>query len=205
MRFNEEYKALLTKINVQKCHYAEREMAYSNELEQSIQLNVEKKNKWTARIMIYVVAAFIFLGLIADLLIIINQKWLIWVMIGVFVIVFLVLTSFEIYYINKIKKLNLQKEKEQEDKKDIRSIILDLNNQISTLVVSVITMNEHYNELSNLKTEEEKLEKWNIYTNEVIAAINKKYNCTPTYSEYQEYYRDYEQHLESLENTYDNK
>ena len=74
MRFNEEYKALLTKINVQKCHYAEREMAYSNELEQSIQLNVEKKNKWTARIMIYVVAAFIFLGLIADLLIIINQK-----------------------------------------------------------------------------------------------------------------------------------
>ena len=205
MRFNEEYKALLTKINVQKCHYAEREMAYSNELEQSIQLNVEKKNKWTARIMIYVVAAFIFLGLIADLLIIINQKWLIWVMIGVFVIVFLVLTGFEIYYINKSKKLNLQKEKEQEDKKDIRSIILDLNNQISTLVVSVITMNEHYNELSNLKTEEEKLEKWNIYTSEVIAAINKKYNYKPTYSEYQEYYRDYEQHLESLENTYDNK
>ena len=66
-------------------------------------------------------------------------------------------------------------------------------------------LKSYIDELSNLKTEEEKLEKWNIYTNEVIAAINKKYNYTPTYSEYQEYYRDYEQHLESLENTYDNK
>ena len=144
MRFNDEYKALLTKINVQKCHYAEREMAYSNELEQSIQLTVEKKNKWTSRIMIFTVVAFILLGLIADLLIIINQKWLIWVIIAVFIILFCVLTGFEVYYIKKLKKLNLQKEKEQEDKKDIRAIIQDLNNQISTLVLSVITMYSPY-------------------------------------------------------------
>ena len=137
MRYNDEYKALLTKINVQKCHYAEREMAYSNELEQSIQLTVEKKQKWTARIMLYTILSFIFIGLIGDFLVIINQKWLIWFVIALLVIIFCVLTGFEIYYIRKLKKLNIQKEKEQEDKKDIRAIILDLNNQISSLVVAV--------------------------------------------------------------------
>lgn len=203
MRFNEEYKALLTKINVQKCHYAEREMAYSNELEQTIQLTVEKKQKWTARIMIYTIAAFIVAGLVADLLIIINQKWLIWFIIGLLILGFLVLTGFEVFYIIKLKKLNEQKQKEQEDKKDIRSIINDLNNQISTLVVSIITINEHFNELANMKSDEERLEKWNVYTKEVIAAINKRYKYVPTYSEYQEFYRDYEQHLEQLEDAYE--
>ena len=196
MRFNEEYKALLTKINVQKCHYAEREMAYSNELEQSIQLTVEKKQKWTARIMLYTILSFIFIGLIGDFLVIINQKWLIWFVIALLVIIFCVLTGFEIYYIRKLKKLNIQKEKEQEDKKDIRAIILDLNNQISSLVVAVITMNEHYFELVNLKSDEEKKEKWQLYTKEVIEAINKRYHYNPTYTDYQEFYRDYEQSLE---------
>lgn len=199
MRFNDEYKALLTKINVQKCHYAEREMAYSNELEQSIQLAVEKKQKWTARIMIYTVAMLIILGMSADLLVIINQKWLIWLLILAAIVGFLIFTGFEIYYIRKIKKFNEQKNKEQEDKKDIRAIINDLNHQISTLVVATITLNEHFNELSTLKTDEEKLQKWNIYTKQVIAAINKKYNYTPTYNEYQEYYRDYEAYQEQLE------
>lgn len=203
MRFNEEYKALLTKINVQKCHYAEREMAYSNELEQTIQLTVEKKQKWTARIMIYAIISFIVAGLAADMLVIINQKWLIWFIIGALILGFLILTGFEIFYIIKLKKLNNQKQKEQEDKKDIRAIINDLNDQISTLVVSTITMNEHFHELANLKNDEEKKEKWNIYTKEVIAAINKKYNYKPTYTEYQEFYRDYEQHLETIEETYE--
>lgn len=196
MRYNDEYKALLTKINVQKCHYAEREMAYSNELEQSIQLTVEKKQKWTARIMLYTILSFIFIGLIGDFLVIINQKWLIWFVIALLVIIFCVLTGFEIYYIRKLKKLNIQKEKEQEDKKDIRAIILDLNNQISSLVVAVITMNEHYYELVNLKSDEEKKEKWQLYTKEVIEAINKRYHYNPTYTDYQEFYRDYEQSLE---------
>lgn len=203
MRFNDEYKALLTKINVQKCHYAEREMAYSNELEQSIQLTVEKKQKWTARIMIYTIAAFIVAGLVADLLVIINQKWLIWFIIGLLILGFLILTGFEVFYIIKLKKLNEQKQKEQEDKKDIRAIINDLNDQISTLVVSTITMNEHFNELANLKTDEERIAKWESYTKEVIASINKRYNYKPTYTEYQEFYRDYEQHLEQLEDTYE--
>ena len=196
MRYNDEYKALLTKINVQKCHYAEREMAYSNELEQSIQLTVEKKQKWTARIMLYTILSFIFIGLIGDFLVIINQKWLIWFVIALLVIIFCVLTGFEIYYIRKLKKLNIQKEKEQEDKKDIRAIILDLNNQISSLVVAVITMNEHYYELVNLKSDEEKKEKWQLYTKEIIEAINKRYHYNPTYTDYQEFYRDYEKSLE---------
>ena len=203
MRFNEEYKALLTKINVQKCHYAEREMAYSNELEQSIQLNTEKKKKWTIRIMIYTIFVFIFIGTIANFLLIINEKWLIWVFIAIFVIIFCVLLGFETYYRIKLKKLNEEKEKEQADKQDIRKIILDLNNQISSLVVGAITLNEHYNELSNIQSDEEKLIKWEKYTKEVIAAINKKYNYTPTYTEYQDFYRDYENHQEVIESIYE--
>lgn len=203
MRFNEEYKALLTKINVQKCHYAEREMAYSNELEQSIQLTVEKRKKWTTRVMIYTVIVFIFLGVIADFLTILNEKWLIWLFLAVFILIFCILVGIERFYKIKIKKLNDKKEKEQEDKKDIRSIILNLNNQISSLVVAAITLNEHYNELSNIKSDEEKLLKWDKYTKEVIEAINKKYKYNPTYSEYQDFYRDYESNQEVLEKLYE--
>lgn len=205
MRCKEEYKALLTKINVQKGNYAEKEMVVSNELEQKIQITTEKIKKWTVRIVIYVAIMMVLLGTIYDLLTYINQKWLITVVLIAMVVIFLLFTGFEIFYKIKLYKLNIQREKEQLDKKDIRENIVSLNDQIASLVVSVITINEHYYELSSIESSEEKIKKWNEYTKEVIANIHNININHPTYTEYQDYYRDYEQYLEDLEKEYENK
>ena len=203
MRCKEEYKALLTKINVQKGNYAEKEMVVSNELEQKIQITTEKIKKWTVRIVIYVAVMMVLLGTIYDLLAYINQKWLITVVLIAMVAIFLLLTGFEIFYKIKLYKLNVQKEKEQLDKKDIRENIVSLNDQIASLVVSVITINEHFYELSTIESDDEKIKKWNEYTKEVIANIHNININHPTYTEYQDYYRDYEQYLEDLEKEYE--
>lgn len=205
MRCKEEYRALLTKINVQKGNYAEKEMVVSNELEQKIQITTEKIKKWTVRIVIYVAIMMVLLGTIYDLLTYINQKWLITVVLIAMVVIFLLFTGFEIFYKIKLYKLNIQREKEQLDKKDIRENIVSLNDQIASLVVSVITINEHYYELSSIESSEEKIKKWNEYTKEVIANIHNININHPTYTEYQDYYRDYEQYLEDLEKEYENK
>ena len=205
MRCKEEYRALLTKINVQKGNYAEKEMVVSNELEQKIQITTEKIKKWTVRIVIYVAIMMVLLGTIYDLLTYINQKWLITVVLIAMVAIFLLFTGYEIFYKIKLYKLNIQREKEQLDKKDIRENIVSLNDQIASLVVSVITINEHYYELSSIESSEEKIKKWNEYTKEVIANIHHININHPTYTEYQDYYRDYEQYLEDLEKEYENK
>ena len=109
MRCKEEYKALLTKINVQKGNYAEKEMVVSNELEQKIQLTTEKIKKWTVRIVIYVAVMMVLLGIIFNLLTYINQRWLITVVFFTMVGIFCVLAGFEIFFKVKLYKLNKQK------------------------------------------------------------------------------------------------
>ena len=108
-----------------------------------------------------------------------------------------VFIGFEITFKIKLKVLNEEKEKHKEANTDIRKKILDYNNKISSLVISVLTLNEHFNELATITNEQELYKKWEQYTKEMNMAINKKYNYHPTYSEHQEYYRDYEKYLES--------
>lgn len=198
MRFSEDYNALLDKINVQKKKYAEKEMAYSNEIDYLIIHHTEKKQKYSQRMIVYIVIALLFIGFVYDIALYINEKWLIWLYIGLILAIFIAMTTLEIIQIFKIKKLKGQKTTEEQEKNTIREHIIALNNQISSLVVSTITINEHYYELSSIENEEELIQKWNIYTYEVIEAINKKYDYHATYTEYQEFYREYVLTLESL-------
>ena len=117
-----------------------------------------------------------------------KPSWVVYV-IYAFVIGVFVFIGFEITFKIKLKILNEAKEKHKEENTDIRQKIIAYNNKISSLVISVLTLNEHFNELANLKTDEERI------------AINKQYNYHPTYSEHQEYYRDYENYLESQNKT----
>ena len=199
MRCSNEYKALLIKINNQKANYAEKELFVSTDLEQKIQLYTEKRQKWTIRILVASVVMMILLGTIYSLLQIINQRWLIIVIISVMILVFCTFIGFELFYKFKIKKLNTQKIKEDEEKTNVRQRVVSLNDQISTLVVSIIVLNEHFYELSSIENEEERIKKWQKYVLETVEAINYKYFYHPTYTEYQEYYRNYEYFMKEKE------
>ena len=85
-------------------------------------------------------------------------------------------------------------------KEKVREKIRDLNNLISSLTVSIITLNEHFYELSNITDDNLLKEKWHKYSNEIIMAINKKYSFNVTYTEYQEYLKEYEESLQKKEN-----
>lgn len=199
MRCSNEYKALLIKINNQKANYAQKELFVSTDLEQKIQLYTEKKQKWTIRILVASVVMMVLLGMIYNLLQIINQRWLIIVIISVMILVFCTFIGFELFYKFKIKKLNTQKIKEDEEKTNVRQRVVSLNDQISTLVVSVIVLNEHFYELSSIENEEERIKKWQKYVLETVEAINSKYFYHPTYTEYQEYYKNYEYFMKEKE------
>lgn len=199
MRCSNEYKALLIKINNQKANYAQKELFVSTDLEQKIQLYTEKKQKWTIRILVASVVMMILLGMIYNLLQIINQRWLIIVIISVMILVFCTFIGFELFYKFKIKKLNTQKIKEDEEKTNVRQRVVSLNDQISTLVVSIIVLNEHFYELSSIENEEERIKKWQKYVLETVEAINSKYFYHPTYTEYQEYYKNYEYFMKEKE------
>ena len=199
MRCSNEYKALLIKINNQKSNYAEKELFVSTDLEQKIQIYTEKKQKWTIRILVASVVMMILLGLIYNFLQIINQKWIIIVIIVAMISVFCTFLGFELFYKIKIKKLNEQKIKEDEEKNNVRQTVVSLNDQISTLIVSVIVLNEHFYELSSIENEEERIKKWQKYVLETVESINSKYFYRPTYTEYQEYYKNYEYFLKEKE------
>lgn len=199
MRCSNEYKALLIKINNQKANYAQKELFVSTDLEQKIQLYTEKRQKWTIRILVASVVMMILLGMIYNLLQIINQRWLIIVIISVMILVFCAFIGFELFYKFKIKKLNAQKNKEDEEKTNVRQRVVSLNDQISTLVVSIIVLNEHFYELSSIENEEERIKKWQKYVLETVEAINSKYFYHPTYTEYQEYYKNYEYFIKEKE------
>ena len=111
----------------------------------------------------------------------------------------IVILSFEITYKVKLKKCNEKKDEEFKGKIEVRDKIRELNNQISSLVVSIITINEHFYELSNITDDNILNEKWKLYSNQIIMAINKKYNYKATYSEYEEYLKDYEEQLKEKE------
>lgn len=198
MRSNEEYKALLAKINVQKGIYAEKEATVNEELEQKIQLAFEKKKKMNNLFVIVSLGMMVLLGIIYEFLKFFNEKEsIIFFIIGM-VLVVLIILGLGIYHQKVLEKLTRLKEEDAEKKK-IRDQIRELNNEISSLVVSVVVLNEHFEELSNIKDQTILEEKWKLYSNQVIMAINKKYNYQANYNDYQEFLRNYENHLNSKE------
>lgn len=200
MRGSQEYKALLAKINIEKEIYSQKDLYVNEELENKIQYFVEKIKKFNILVVVSFSLSLVLLGVVYEFFKFYNIKQyigyvVIFMMIGLFVLI-----GFEIAYRIKLKNCNKQKEEEGKEKEEIRGKIRDLNNQISSLIVSIITLNEHFNELSNIKDDNLLTEKWNKYTNEIIMAINKKYSYRVTYTEYQDYLKEYELNLEKKEN-----
>ena len=200
MRGSQEYKALLAKINIEKEIYSQKDLYVNEELENKIQYCVEKIKKFNILVVVSFSLSLVLLGVIYEFFKFYNIKQYIgyvvlFMMLGLFVLI-----GFEIAYRIKLKNCNKQKEEEGKEKEEIRGKIRDLNNQISSLIVSIITLNEHFYELSNIKDNNLLTEKWNKYTNEIIMAINKKYSYRVTYTEYQDYLKEYELNLEKKEN-----
>lgn len=199
MKSSQEYKALLAKINVQKGIYAQQELQVNDELEQKIQYNVEKIKKFNILFVISFAVMLVLLGVIYEFFKYFNIKeYIIYVVIAM-IIGLIVILSFEITYKIKLKKCNDKKDEEFKGKIEVRDKIRELNNQISSLVVSIITINEHFYELSNITDDNILIDKWKLYSNQIIMAINKKYNYKATYSEYEEYLKDYEEQLKEKE------
>lgn len=192
MRSSEEYKALLAKINIKKTIYAEKELEVDDELEQKIQYYVEKVKKMDVIFVICFMSFMVLVGVVYEFFKYYNIKQYIGYVILFLISILVMIFVFSLVFKKKLKKLNKVKDKNNNEKAEIRNTIKSLNNEIASLVVSIITLNEHYYELSNIDNEELLVQKWEQYTNEIIMAINKKYNYRATYTEYQEYLQEYE-------------
>lgn len=192
MRSSEEYKALLAKINIKKTIYAEKELEVDDELEQKIQYYVEKVKKMDVIFVICFMSFMVLVGVVYEFFKYYNIKQYIGYVILFLISILVMIFVFSLVFKKKLKKLNKVKDKNNNEKAEIRETIKSLNNEIASLVVSIITLNEHYYELSNIDNEELLVQKWEQYTNEIIMAINKKYNYRATYTEYQEYLQEYE-------------
>lgn len=192
MRSSQEYKALLAQINIKKTLYAEKEALVDDELEQKIQYYVEKVKKWDVILVICFTSFLVLTGVIYEFFKYYNIKEYIIYVILFLVSIIVMIFVFSIIFKTKLKKQNNLKEKNDSEKEIIRENIKKLNEEISSLVVSIITLNEHFYELSNIQDEQLLQEKWKKYTTEIIMAINKKYNYRATYTEYQEYLQEYE-------------
>lgn len=195
MRSSEEYKALLAKINIKKTIYAEKELEVDDELEQKIQYYVEKVKKMDVIFVICFMSFMVLVGVVYEFFKYYNIKQYIGYVILFLISILVMIFVFSLVFKKKLKKLNKFKDKNNNEKAEIRNTIKSLNNEIASLVVSIITLNEHYYELSNIDNEELLVQKWEQYTNEIIMAINKKYNYRATYTEYQEYLQEYENKL----------
>lgn len=200
MHCKEEYKALLAKINAEKELYAKKEAEVSVEVETSIQYTKENIEKWKKRTVLYFIIACVCLWPIYYFFTYFNIKKYIFLVLTIFLLGLIALLIVEKIYINKMKKYDKIKQPNQLEKEEIINKINLLNKQIESLIVSVITINEHYNELSNITNEDLLQKKWSQYTKQLIMAINYKYNYSPTYTDYQEYFSEYEKYLERKNN-----
>lgn len=204
MRCNREFQALINKINAQKTNYSVKEMFIHTTIEQKLQLTHEKIKKFTTLILVSTAVMLCLLGIIFDFLKIINEKWIMTILIIVCVGIYLTLWGIEIFYKQRYKSLLNQKEQENKEKYEVMDDINSLNKKISSLVVSVITLNEHFYELSSIENEQELAKKWDLYCKDVIAAVNFKYNYHPTYEGYIDFYREYEKNHQN-EDDFDTK
>ena len=137
MRGSQEYKALLAKINIEKEIYSQKDLYVNEELENKIQYCVEKIKKFNILVVVSFSLSLVLLGVIYEFFKFYNIKQYIvyvvlFMMLGLFVLI-----GFEIAYRIKLKNCNKQKEEEGKEKEEIRGKIRDLNNQISSLIVSL--------------------------------------------------------------------
>lgn len=197
MRCDNEFRSLLAKINVKKEQYAQRELFVSNELEHKIQVNTEKKKKNDVYSIITLAVLIVILGYIYDLLTIINEKWIVSIVVIIMGIIMTFFLVKSIIYNRVLYKLNKEKQKEDATKEEIRVEIKKLNDEISSLVLSVIVLNEHFYELSEIKDATERENKWKEYIFYKNVAINKQYNYFPTTEDYLNYYKEYKQTQEN--------
>lgn len=193
MRCGNEFRSLLSKINVEKEKYSQRELFVSNELEQKIQIITEKSKKNDVYIIVALSLLIVMLGYIYDFLKIVNQKWLITIFVIIMALIMIYFFVKGIIYKVKIKKLYKEKDKEDQEKEQIRARIKELNEEISSLVISVIVLNEHFYELSLINNKEEREKRWKELILKQNVAINKLYKYVPTTEDYLNYYKEYEQ------------
>ena len=193
MRCNNEFRSLLAKINIEKEKYAQRELFVSYELEQKIQIETEKKKKNDVYIIVAFSLLIVIMGYIYDFLKIVNQKWIITIVIIIMAIIMGIFILKGIIYKVKLNQLSKKKEQEDQEKTAIRSKIKELNDQISALVLSVIVLNEHFYELSLIQSKELREKRWEELIFNQNVAINKLYNYVPTTEDFLNYYKDYEQ------------
>lgn len=193
MRCTNEFRSLLAKINVEKEKYAQRELFVSYELEQKIQIETEKSKKNDVYIIVAFSLLIVILGYIYDFLKIVNQKWIITIVIIIMAIIMGIFIVKGIIYKVKLSRLSKKKEQEDQEKADIRARIKELNDQISALVLSVIVLNEHFYELSLIENKELREKRWNELIFNQNIAINKMYNYVPTTEDFLNYYKEYEQ------------
>lgn len=193
MRCGNEFRSLLSKINVEKEKYSQRELFVSNELEQKIQIITEKSKKNDVYIIVALSLLIVMLGYIYDFLKIVNQKWLITIFVIIMALIMIYFFVKGIIYKVKLKKLYKEKDKEDQEKEQIRARIKELNDEISSLVISVIVLNEHFYELSLINDKEEREKRWKELILKQNVAINKLYKYVPTTEDYLNYYKEYEQ------------
>lgn len=193
MRASNEFRSLLSKINIEKENYSQRELFVSNELEQKIQVLTEKSKKNDVYIIVAISLLIVMLGYIYDFLKIVNQKWIISIVVIIMAIIMGYFFIKGIIYKVKLQKLNKEKNKEDQEKEEIRKRIKALNDEISALVLSVIVLNEHFYELSMIDDKEMKEKRWNELILQQNIAINKMYNYVPTTEDFLNYYKEYEQ------------
>ena len=193
MRCNNEFRSLLAKINIEKEKYAQRELFVSYELEQKIQIETEKKKKNDVYIIVAFSLLIVIMGYIYDFLKIVNQKWIITIVIIIMAIIMGIFILKGIIYKVKLNHLSKKKEQEDQEKTSIRSKIKELNDQISALVLSVIVLNEHFYELSLIQSKELREKRWEELIFNQNVAINRLYNYVPTTEDFLNYYKEYEQ------------
>ncbi len=197
MRYSDEYNALLGKINIQKEIYTKKLSETDTETESKIQFLMEKIKKCGVVVVIYFLVAVSMLGIIFSILTYYNKReWIVYIFIAL-TIILVIFIGREMFYKFKLNKIYQEKQSTVKEQDEIRNSINNLNDQICSLVLSVITINEHFNELSMIESEELLQLKWEQYTKNIMGAINKKYDYSPTYSDYQEYYKMYEKSYET--------
>lgn len=191
MRLNDEYMALLAKINVKKKAYAEKEMATSLFLAGKERNEEEKIKKNQTRIVVAAAALTVMLGLCFDIFKgNDNEMKIMTVASAAAGVVMLVLFAIDAACKIRLKKTKKEQAKEDEGKKEVRSDIKSLNMQIKALVAGVVLLNEHFYELKDLK-ENERIKKWEKYVAEFNDAFARKFRGNATYTEYQDYFREY--------------
>ena len=110
----------------------------------------------------------------------------------------LILFLKKLSYSRMLKKLNkVQINKLKQDNSLIGGIV-SLNTNIDKVIICIITINEHFYELSSITDEKELIKKFDIYAKEVIGAINLKYNFSATYAVYQDLYKEYVEYFSNI-------